>query len=81
MLLLLGVAMPLKYAYGIPEATKAIGMIHGVLFIVYIGVVVFAHWKLNWKFGRTALLLAASVIPFGTIYADRKVFKELSAKQ
>jgi len=48
-----------------------------LLFIAYIVVVLFAHSELNWKLKRTAFLLIASIIPFGTIYADRKVFKQL----
>lgn len=77
LLLLIGIAMPLKYMLDIPEATKAIGMIHGLLFVAYVLLVIMAAIELRWKFKRTFFLLAASVIPFGTIYADRKIFKQL----
>ena len=77
LLLLMGIAMPLKYMMGMPEATKVIGMIHGLLFVVYVLLVIMAAIELNWKFKRTFFLLIASVIPFGTIYADRKIFKQL----
>ncbi len=77
LLILLGIAMPLKYVLGMPEATKAIGMIHGLLFVVYVLMIIMAHIEMNWKFKQTSLLLLASVVPFGTIYADRKVFKKL----
>ncbi|MES2630091.1 MAG: DUF3817 domain-containing protein [Bacteroidota bacterium] len=77
LLILIGIAMPLKYAFGMPEATKAIGMLHGLLFVLYVLLIIMMHIEMSWKFGRTAMLLAASVIPFGTIYADRKVFKQL----
>ncbi len=34
-LILLGIAMPLKYLLGIPEMVKYVGWAHGVLFILY----------------------------------------------
>lgn len=52
-----------------------IGMIHGVLFIVYVAIVVQAKYVFNWNFKTTFFALAASVIPFGTFWADRKIFK------
>ena len=39
-LLLLGVAMPLKYAFGLPLAVKIVGMAHGVLFLAYCALLV-----------------------------------------
>ncbi len=72
-LLLMGVAMPLKYFAGMPEAVKVTGWIHGVLFILY-GVVVFAAWsdgKLT--LAKSALAFVASLIPFGPFLVDRKI--------
>lgn len=77
LLLLLFICTPLKYVLEVKEPTKIIGMIHGVLFIAYVMVVLVAHSELSWKKSRTAFLLIASIIPFGTIYADKKVFKQL----
>lgn len=74
-LILLFIAMPLKYMYNMPATTKAVGAIHGILFVVYIFVVFAAHSELKWKFKKTAILLLASVIPFGTIYTDKKILK------
>ena len=74
-LLLLGVAMPLKYMYDKPEMVKIVGMAHGVLFIAYILLVIIVRQLLNWNFKQTFIALIASVLPFGTFYADKKLFK------
>jgi len=74
-LILLGVAMPLKYMYDKPEMVKIVGMAHGVLFIAYIMLVVIVREKMNWNFKQTAIALIASILPFGTFYADKKLFK------
>lgn len=78
LLLLMGVAMPLKYYMGMPEPNKVLGMLHGLLFIGYVVMVLMVQSEMKWKYTTTALLLAASIIPFGTIYADKKVFKKLN---
>lgn len=74
-LVLLGIAMPLKYMYNKPEMVKIVGMAHGLLFVAYILLVVIVRDLLKWDMKKTILALAASVFPFGTFYADRKLFK------
>ena len=75
-LLLLGIAMPLKYMYGKPEMVKIVGIAHGLLFVAYILLVVIVREQLKWNIKNTILALVASVIPLGTFYADRKLFKD-----
>lgn len=72
-LLLLGIAMPLKYLAGIPEPVKMIGWAHGLLFILYLLYVAVAKWKLQWTFGQVFLAGLASVIPFGPFVVDKKL--------
>jgi integral membrane protein len=74
-LLLLGVAMPLKYWYDQPEMVTHTGRAHGLLFVLYIVLVIQVAYELNWNWKKVMLALAASVIPFGTFYADAKLFK------
>ena len=76
-LLLLIIAMPLKYWAGIPEPVSFIGMAHGVLFIWYVISVLLVKEVYRLSMGKTALALLASLVPFGTFYADRKIFKHL----
>lgn len=74
-LLLLGVAMPLKYMGGMPEAVKVTGMLHGILFILYVLAVFQAKAEYSWSIIKTLLALVASILPFGTFLADAILFK------
>jgi integral membrane protein len=74
-LVLLGIAMPLKYMFDKPEMVRIVGMAHGVLFVAYIILVIVVRELVKWNLKQTALALIASVLPFGTFYADKKLFK------
>jgi integral membrane protein len=64
-LLLLGVAMPLKYFADWPLAVRYVGMAHGILFLLYVAAAIQAALDHNWSWKRTALVLAASLLPGG----------------
>ena len=72
-LLLLFIAMPLKYAYDMPMAVKITGMAHGVLFVAYRMVLALCMKKFSWKLGFGVYLFIATLIPFGTFVTDRKL--------
>lgn len=75
-LALLGVAMPLKYHWGMPEATKFAGSIHGALFLGY---AVAAHLladKNNWPSKQLLLAYGAAIVPFGPFFFDRKFLRQ-----
>ena len=76
-LILLFIAMPLKYWAGIPEPVKYIGWAHGLLFIWYIAIVFVARNEYRFNFSQTIIALAGSVLPFGTFYSDSRIFKKL----
>jgi integral membrane protein len=69
-LALLGIAMPLKYLAGRPAAVRVVGMTHGLLFIVYVMALAQAAMTMRWPLKRVALLLVASVVPFGPFMVD-----------
>ncbi|MCW1924804.1 DUF3817 domain-containing protein [Luteolibacter arcticus] len=72
-LVLLGIAMPLKYIADMPMAVRITGMIHGVLFLLFL-LVIFQAWgskALTTK--RSALAFLASLIPFGPFLIDRRL--------
>lgn len=75
-LILLGIAMPLKYFAANPEPVRIIGMAHGVLFVAYVFLVLQAMFVYKWKISKGILAFIASLIPFGTFYADKKLFRE-----
>jgi len=73
--LLLGVTMPIKYLLGMPSPNYFVGMFHGIFFIIYCLLVIQNGFSQNWKIKLILLSLIASLIPFGTFYADIKWFK------
>ena len=75
LLLLLFVAVPLKYYAGIPEAVKIIGPLHGILFLSFI-VLLFSHSAKNeLSVVKTMIGFIASFIPFGTFVFKAKILK------
>ena len=71
-LLLIFVAVPLKYLMGDELYVKLLGMPHGVLFIAYIILSFVMRKKMNWNTTSFIIILLASIIPFGTFYVDKK---------
>lgn len=80
-ILLLFVAMPLKYALNLPAMVQIVGMAHGILFVAYvfllISVIIDQEWSILFGIG----LFAASLLPFGTFYADAKYLSRESLTQ
>lgn len=74
-MILLFIAMPLKYMFDMPIAVKYVGWAHGILFILYIYTVFPTASKLKWNFSRTLFALIASVLPFGPFIFDRNLKK------
>lgn len=74
-LLLFFVAMPLKYMAGIPEPVSVVGMLHGILFVAYVGTALYNGFERKWKFSSFALLALASILPGGPLYLDPIVLK------
>lgn len=78
LLLLLFVAMPLKYYAQMSEAVQIIGPIHGVLFLVFIGMVLWHFLKSELGLIKTLLGFVASIIPFGTfVFTAKALSKEV----
>ena len=74
--LLIGITMILKYKYEMPGPNYVVGMIHGFLFILYVGMLAHVAYLYKWSFLKVSLGFLASLIPFGTFYADKKLFRE-----
>lgn len=76
LLVLLGIAMPLKYLANQPDAVKLVGWAHGILFVLFVVLVLLMHFERNWSYKKTALAIAAAFVPFGTFLFDRQLKKE-----
>lgn len=77
LIVLLGIAMPLKYIWDQPEAVRIVGWIHGILFIFYIWILLHVWIGKSWPFKRLTIAVIASLVPFGTIIFDRSLKREV----
>jgi integral membrane protein len=75
-LTLLFMAMPMKYFMGMPEVVRVVGSIHGLLFVLYVGLLAMLHVRQRWSFSFSLYALVASVIPFGTFMLDKQLRKK-----
>ena len=71
-LVLLLIAMPLKYICEMPEMVRIVGMAHGILFVLYVMGAYWMYEKLNWSFKTLMIVVLCSILPFGPFYADKK---------
>lgn len=74
-ILLLFVAVPIKYSSGDASFVKMLGMPHGLLFMAYILIAFFVRTEYQWNLKQLLVVLLASIIPFGTFYVDYKYLK------
>ena len=73
--ILLLIATPIKYLFGNEQYVKALGMPHGILFILYIFFAILIQKKMNWNNKNLIIVILASIVPFGTFYIDYKYCK------
>lgn len=78
-LLLLGVAMPLKYFAGLPQAVRIVGMTHGILFISYVALVGAFVLRRQWSWARAGEAMLYAIVPGGTFALDGKLRREQAA--
>ena len=81
LVLLVFFAVPMKYMFDSPMFVRYIGMAHGVLFLSLGALTLMVGIELGWKFKRMAMIMVASVIPFGCFYVDKKLFTEVMNEQ
>ena len=77
-MLLLLIAMPLKYWAGIPIAVRIVGLIHGLLFVAFCGALFRVALERSWPMQRWALAFVSSLLPFGTFVFDRSLKREIA---
>ncbi|MCS7462360.1 DUF3817 domain-containing protein [Paenibacillus doosanensis] len=72
-LVLLIIAMPLKYYADFPQPVKYIGMLHGILFILYLLALAHVTWAHRWNIFKVLGAILASLLPFGTFVLDARL--------
>lgn len=75
-LILLFIAMPIKYMVGNPEAVWYVGWVHGLLFMLFILALITVKINMEWNFKRTLVAFLAALLPFGTFILDKSLRKE-----
>ena len=76
LLVLLFIAMPLKYIWQQPGAVKIVGWVHGALFVLFMLLVLRVYDQRNWPFKKLVLAFLAAFLPFGTFVFDKQLKKE-----
>lgn len=76
LLILFFIAMPLKYLAGIPEAVKIVGMIHGILFLMFVFASILVGTQLDWSFLRIIKSWIIASIPLGPVLFEHTLFEE-----
>ncbi|RZW54950.1 MAG: DUF3817 domain-containing protein [Flavobacteriaceae bacterium] len=74
-ILLLFIAVPIKYFGNDPQFVKLLGMPHGILFVAYVAFAFLLRSELKWSSNTLGIVLLAAIIPFGTFYIDRKYLR------
>ena len=73
--LLLFIAVPIKYLQGNPEFVKMLGMPHGLFFVMYIALAVMLKYELDWKNKDFVMVCLLSILPFGTFFVGKYLKK------
>ena len=73
LLLLVFVAMPMKYLGDDDSLVRVVGVAHGWLYLVYLVTALTLAYQARWRPVRTILVLLAGTIPFASFVAERKV--------
>ncbi len=76
---LLGVAMPLKYLAGLPMAVRYVGSAHGLLFVLFLYTLFEAAGAGRWSLKKSALAFLAAVVPLGAFVLERRLRAEEQA--
>ena len=76
--LLLGFTMILKYKFAMPEPNYVDGLAHGILFVLYIVLLLQVSFIHRWNIFKMFMAFLASLVPFGTFYADKVLFRTIS---
>ncbi len=75
--LLLGFTMILKYKFSMPQPNYVVGLAHGILFVLYIVLLLQVSFLQKWSIIKMFWAFIASLIPLGTFYADKVLFRQL----
>jgi integral membrane protein len=79
LLVLVFVAVPLKYFADTPALVEVVGPIHGFLYVIYLLCSLDLAFRTRWNLLRTLLVMLAGTVPFLSFVAERKVTANVTA--
>jgi integral membrane protein len=79
LLVLVVIAMPLKYIFGHPELVSIVGVTHGFLYMIYIVCTLLLAERCRWKPLDALLILIAGTVPVASFLAERRVTRRVRA--
>jgi integral membrane protein len=77
-IVLLGIAMPLKYYFGIPLAVKIVGWAHGILFMLYMILLLRCWIECKWTLSRVIFYFTAALLPIVPFFVEKRLKREYS---
>lgn len=77
-LILLFIAMPMKYIGGNPIPVKIVGMAHGLLFCLFCIALLDAMLAKKWPLKPPFLIFMASLVPFAPLWVEKWLKKQES---
>lgn len=81
LLLLVLVAMPLKYLADRPALVESVGPVHGFLYAAYLATAIDLAYRARWSLTRTVLVLLAGTIPFAVFVVERRIAADAAAQR
>ena len=79
LVILVCIAVPLKYASDHPGPTQIFGVAHGFLFMVYLLASLDLGIRLRWHPVKLLIVMACGTIPFASFVAERRITREVRA--
>ncbi|MDH5231162.1 MAG: DUF3817 domain-containing protein [Gammaproteobacteria bacterium] len=73
LLVLLFIAMPMKYQWGMPQAVSMVGMVHGILFLLFVFFANYVTQRQAWSEKFLMLMVVCSMVPFATFFIDQRL--------
>lgn len=80
LLILLFIAMPAKYYFGIPKIVPIVGTIHGLLFLSYMVMSLMVSHRQNWSILKWLSIFLAGAIPFACFIVESRLKREANLK-
>lgn len=75
-IVLLFIAMPMKYLAGIEAAVKTVGMAHGILFLLFCAALVVVVREARWSMWQAGIVFVAALLPFGPFFLDGRLKRQ-----